>query len=104
MAQTKIEMLLALKDRYSAVLKRADNSTETATQRMKQRFSEIKERFADATTNIKTNVNAAFSDVRRQISDPSYRRASILIAMHELKDKINGVKTATKNAFAELIG
>lgn len=102
MAQTKIEMLLALKDRYSAVLKRADNSTETATQRMKQKFSEIKERFADATTNIKTNVNAAFSDVRRQISDPSYRRASILIAMHELKDKINGVKTAAKNAFAEL--
>ncbi|MBQ3658019.1 MAG: phage tail tape measure protein [Bacteroidales bacterium] len=102
MAQTKIEMLLALKDRYSAVLKRADNNTETTTQKMKRKFSEINDRFKEVSNSIKTNTTAAFSDIRRQISDPSYRRASMLMAMHELKGKIDNVKTSIKNAFAEL--
>ncbi len=102
MAQTKIEMLLALKDRYSAVLKRADNNTETATQRMKRKIGEVKERFKEAGTAISRDVSATFTDVRRYMTDSSYRKAGILIAMRDLKTKIDDVKTATKNAFAEL--
>lgn len=102
MANTKIELLLALKDRYSAALKRADKDTETATQRMKRKLSEVKERFSEAADAVKRNTAATFTDIHRYITDSSYRRASILVAMRDLKDKINGVKTAAKNAFDEL--
>ena len=102
MANTKIELLLALKDRYSAALKRADKDTETATQRMKRKLSEVKERFSEAADAIRHNTAATFTDMHKYINDSSYRRASVLIAMRDLKDKINGVKTAAKNAFDEL--
>lgn len=102
MANTKIELLLALKDRYSAALKRADKDTETATQRMKRKLGEVKERFSEAADAVKRNTAATFTDIHRYITDSSYRRASILVAMRDLKDKINGVKTAAKNAFDEL--
>ena len=102
MANTKIELLLELKDRYSAALKRADKDTETATQRMKRKLGEVKERFSEAADAVKRNTAATFTDIHRYITDSSYRRASILVAMRDLKDKINGVKTAAKNAFDEL--
>ena len=102
MAQTKIEMLLALKDRYSAVLKRADKDTETATQRMKRKLGEVKERFSEAADVIKRNTAATFTDIHKYINDSAYRRTSVLIAMRDLKDKINNVKAAAKNAFDEL--
>ena len=102
MAQTKIEMLLALKDRYSAVLKTADKNTETATQRIKNKLGEVKDRLNEAASTIRKNTTAAFSDIKRAMSDSSYHRAGVLMAMDNLKTKINNVKSSTKKAFDEL--
>ncbi|MCR4561252.1 MAG: phage tail tape measure protein [Bacteroidales bacterium] len=102
MAQTKIEMLLALKDRYSAVLKRADQNTETATQRMKRKLGEVKERFKEAGTAIKTNTEAAFTDVKKCFTDSTYLRASVLVAVKNLQRGLEGVKNKAKEAFEEL--
>ncbi len=102
MANTKIELLLALKDRYSAALKRADKDTETATQRMKRKLGEVKERFSEAADAVKRNTAATFTDIKKYFTDSTYRRASVLVSMDYLRDKINGVKTAAKNAFDEL--
>lgn len=102
MAQTKIEMLLALKDRYSAVLKTADKNTESATQRMKSKISEVDERLKQAAKGIVNNVSAAFADIKRSLNDDSYHRAGVLMAMDNLKTKINNVKSSTKKAFDEL--
>lgn|GEM_PF-524857 len=102
MAQTKIEMLLALKDRYSAVLKNADKNTESVTQRMKRTLGEVGNRFREAASTIDRNTQAAFTNVKRYLTDSSYRRASVLIAMRDLKTRIDGVKTSAKKAFDEL--
>ena len=102
MANTKIELLLALKDRYSAALKRADKDTETATQRMKRKLGEVKERFSEAADAVKRNTAATFTDIKKYFTDSTYRRASVLVSMDYLRDKLNGVKTAAKNAFDEL--
>ena len=102
MANTKIELLLALKDRYSAALKRADKDTETATQRMKRKLGEVKERFSEAADAVKRNTAATFTDIKKYFTDSTYRRASVLVSMDYLRDKINGVKTAAKEAFAKL--
>ena len=102
MAQTKIEMLLALKDRYSAVLKNADKNTESVTQRMKSKISEVDERLKQAAKGIANNVSAAFADIKRSLNDDSYHRAGVLMAMDNLKTKINNVKSSTKKAFDEL--
>lgn len=102
MAQTKIEMLLALKDRYSAVLKNADKNTESATQRMKSKIGEVDERLRQAAKGIVNNVSAAFADIKRSLNDDSYHRAAMLMAMDNLKTKINNVKSSTKKAFDEL--
>lgn len=102
MAQTKIEMLLALKDRYSAVLKNADKNTESVTQRMKSKIGEVDERLKQAAKGIANNVSAAFADIKRSLNDDSYHRAGVLMAMDNLKTKINNVKSSTKKAFDEL--
>lgn len=102
MAQTKIEMLLALKDRYSAVLKTADKNTESTTQRMKSKLGEVNERLKQSANGIANNVSAAFADIKRSLTDGSYRRAGVLMAMDNLKTKIDNVKSSTKKAFDEL--
>ena len=102
MAQTKIEMLLALKDRYSATLKNADKNTETATQRIKNKLGEVKNRLSEAADTIRKNTTSAFSDIKRTMSDSSYKRAGVLMAMDELKRKISGVKKAASEAFEKL--
>ena len=102
MAQTKIEMLLALKDRYSATLKNADKNTETATQRIKNKLGEVKNRLSEAADTIRKNTTSAFSDIKRTMSDSSYKRAGVLMAMDDLKRKLSGVKKAASEAFEKL--
>lgn len=102
MANTKIELLLALKDRYTAGLKAAGKNTETTTQRIKRQLGETKERFTEVADAVKRNTTAAFTDIKKYVNDPTYRRATVLVHMDYLRDKLNGVKTAAKEAFAKL--
>lgn len=101
MAQTKIEMLLEMKDRFSKVLKKADTDSGTTVQKIKQRLSDVRERFVEVGSAVSRNTKAAFSDIKRTMTDSSYRRAGIVVAMRELKQGIEGVKKKFNEAFEE---
>lgn len=102
MAQTKIEMLLALKDRYSAVLKAADKNTVSATQRMRQTLGEVRDRFREVSSATADNVGKAFSTIQRYFTDKSFRRSGVIEAYADLRVKIRAAHKAAHDAFDEL--
>ena len=112
MAQTKLQLVLELKDRYSKQIKRMSGETDTATKSIKQRLADVKERFANAGKTImdntkttveaiKGNFKAASADMKKYLTDPSYRRASVLMAMHDIKKGIEGAKNKLNEAFED---
>lgn len=112
MAQTKLQLVLELKDRYSKQIKRMSGETDTATKSIKQRLADVKERFANAGKTIvdntkttveaiKGNFKAASADMKKYLTDPSYRRASVLMAMHDIKKGIEGAKNKLNEAFVD---
>lgn len=101
MAKTNIELILEMKDRFSKVLKKADTDSGTTVQKIKQRLSDVRERFVEVGSAVSRNTKAAFSDIKRTMTDSSYRRAGIVVAMRELKQGIEGVKKKFNEAFEE---
>ena len=101
MAKTNIELILEMKDRFSKVLKKADTDSGTTVQKIKQRLSDVRERFVEVGSTVSRNTKAAFSDIKRTMTDSSYRRAGIVVAMRELKQGIEGVKKKFNEAFEE---
>lgn len=101
MAKTNIELILEMKDRFSKVLKKADTDSGTTVQKIKQRLSDVRERFFEVGSAVSRNTKAAFSDIKRTMTDSSYRRAGIVVAMRELKQGIEGVKKKFNEAFEE---
>lgn len=101
MAKTNIELILEMKDRFSKVLKKADTDSGTTVQKIKQRLSDVRERFVEVGSAVSRNTKAAFTDIKRTMTDSSYRRAGIVVAMRELKQGIEGVKKKFNEAFEE---
>ena len=101
MAKTNIELILEMKDRFSKVLKKADTDSGTTVQKIKQRLSDVRERFVEVGSAVSRNTKAAFSDIKRTMTDSSYRRAGIVVAMRELKQGIEGVKKKFNEAFED---